>query len=253
MRDDYLSLVLATYVQSKAFDAQVGEGWIFDEDYGSMSSVAVASAFESFGYNIDPFTFEDLFGDLFSLLVSEGAVEYDGDEYAGQWFRFNRDKKNTALAKLIQRNAASKRVQTLGRPAFDRALANIISEIENTRPDQANDVGSDEEQDSVPAAGRIVSLSHNQRLEIEGPLDDIIKKVEDENQIGDEDGLRELIIGKIKAGRELVRASVFSIQTLHLTLVVGLKMLVEKYEDMAIGIAAAKLIDLLVAQIGVAA
>ena len=102
----------------------------------------------------------------------------------------------------------------------------------------------------VPASDRVVTLKHNQQNEIVEPLDQVISLVEAENLVGGETNLRELIIGRLRAGRELVRAGVFSLRSLQLTLIVGLQMLVEKYGDTAIAVVASKLLDLLLAQYG---
>ena len=113
------------------------------------------------------------------------------------------------------------------------------------------EVGLSAEVLSVPASDRIVSINHNQRIEIEAPLDEVIKLVEAENSIGNEDGFRELTVGRLRAGRELIRAGVFTLRSLQLTLIVGLQMLIEKYGDTAITLVAAKLLDLLLAQYGI--
>ena len=103
----------------------------------------------------------------------------------------------------------------------------------------------------VPASDRLVRLDHNQANELDYPIGELIELIEPENSIGGDAGLRELILGKLRAGRELIRAGVFSLQSLHLTLVVGLQMLVEKHKDTAIAVASAKLLDLLLKEYGI--
>jgi len=102
----------------------------------------------------------------------------------------------------------------------------------------------------IPASNRIVTIDHNQQSEFEEATNEIIEIVEEENSIDGDIDLRSRVIGQLKAGRELIRAGIFKAETLYLTLIVGLKMLVEKYKDHAIGAAASKVIDLIYEKIG---
>ena len=103
----------------------------------------------------------------------------------------------------------------------------------------------------VPASDRVVSLNHNQQVEIEEPLDEVVSLVEAENSINGQESLRELTLGQLKAGRELVKVGVFSLRSLQLTLIVGLRLLAEKYADMAIGVLAGQLLDIFLKQYGI--
>ena len=105
--------------------------------------------------------------------------------------------------------------------------------------------------DQIPGSDRMVSINHNQQEQIETPVAELIKLVEAENSINGEQGVRELVLGRLRAGRELVRAGTFSVISLHLTLVIGLRLLKEKYGDQAIGIVAGTLLDLLLKQYGI--
>jgi len=135
----------------------------------------------------------------------------------------------------------------LSSPDFRRDLENEFSEnFRDIPPEMAGD-----NDPYIPASDRIVTLNHNQRDEVEDPLDQVLSLLESENSIDGEEGLRELTLGRLRAGKELVKAGIFTIKSLQLTLVVGLRMLVESYGDHMIGAVAGKLLDLLLKQFGI--
>ena len=125
---------------------------------------------------------------------------------------------------------------------------NFAEESENSGDKAAEEL---EYKGEIPASDRLVRLDHNQASELDHPIIELIELVEPENSIGEDEGLRELVLGKLRAGRELIRAGVFSLASLHLTLVVGLQMLVERHKDTAIAVASAKLLDLLLKEYGI--
>jgi hypothetical protein len=101
----------------------------------------------------------------------------------------------------------------------------------------------------APASDRIVTLSHNQQVDLESASTDLIETVEKENSLDGDSGLRQRILGQIRAGRELIRAQVLSAYLLYQTLVAALGRLITRYKGHAIGIAAAKLLELLIEHI----
>lgn len=101
----------------------------------------------------------------------------------------------------------------------------------------------------APASDRIVTLTHNQQTELESASTDLIDLVEQENSIDGDTGLRQRIIGELRAGRELIRAQSVRAYLLHLTFVSALNGLIEKYGKTAIGVAATKLLELVIEHI----
>ena len=85
--------------------------------------------------------------------------------------------------------------------------------------------------EEIPAAGRVVTLSHNQIVKIGDGASEILDLVEEEYTPSNEPGVMELILGQLKAGRELVRSAVFEARLFWLTMVVGLRMLKDKYKN----------------------
>jgi len=98
----------------------------------------------------------------------------------------------------------------------------------------------------LPASDRVVTLKHNQISELEEPIESLIIQLDADNGIPDEPGRKELLIGQIKAGRELLRAGTFKAYLLYATIIRALAELIEKYKDTAIAMVAASLVDLLV-------
>ncbi len=101
----------------------------------------------------------------------------------------------------------------------------------------------------VPASDRLVTLSDNQSRDIDHAATELITAVERENSISGDGALRLVVIGQLKAGRELVRAQVFKAYLLHQTLVTTLGTLIERYKGQAIAETAKKLLSLLIEHI----
>ena len=99
---------------------------------------------------------------------------------------------------------------------------------------------------AVPASDRVVSLSHNQSGELDDVSTQLILEIEKENAIDGDASLRARILGQIKAGRELIRAGVFSIHLLQEALLTTLGGLIEKYSGTLIGETAKALLGLLI-------
>ena len=97
----------------------------------------------------------------------------------------------------------------------------------------------------VPASDRIVSLSDNQQSELESKTTQIISEIEKFNGIDGDATFRQIVLGQLKAGRELIRAAVFDAGIMYLTLAQTLKMLVKRYDQAVIGsLAGALLVEL---------
>lgn len=99
---------------------------------------------------------------------------------------------------------------------------------------------------TAPASDRIVTLDHNQQGELEAASTDVIEAVEKENAIDGDSSLRQLVLGQLRAGRELIRAQTLSAYLLYETLFAALSRLINRYKGHAIGITAAKLLELLI-------
>lgn len=99
---------------------------------------------------------------------------------------------------------------------------------------------------TVPASDRIVSLSDNQQSELEGASSELIAEVEKSNGIDGDPTFRQIVLGQLKAGRELIRAQIFNAELMRLIMMDALKSLINKYDGHVIGAAAATLMELLI-------
>lgn len=107
----------------------------------------------------------------------------------------------------------------------------------------------DDRQILVPAADRIVSLSHNQLSESDKLVSELTIELEKDNGDPDQPGLRERLIGEIKAGRELIRAGEFRAYLLYETLFRALSELIKRYKNPTIVALAEALLGAIVSQI----
>lgn len=177
-------------------------------------------------------------------LVQREMVEVISDEFAGDFYSFSPNNLvNWIDQESAKVNSVFYKMRKVGLPFFDAAFDQAMLEMD----DSAIEYKSME----APGSDRIVSLTHNQVDALDEPTSELISAVERENAIPDSPGLRELIIGQLKAGRELIRVGVFKVELLYATLVIGLKMLIEKYKDHAIAALASKLLDLVLQQVGI--
>lgn len=195
-------------------------------------------------------TFIKIYGDRFGEFVDQASKESSAALDSGAFMEPDVMRADYRSAYAMEKHGLFEDYQELGDDWAKRAIQGLRDHVEREGSPENLKPASPSEAD-VPASDRIVTLEHNQQAEIEEPLENIVELVEVENSIDGQDGLRELVLGQLRAGRELIRAGVFSVHSLQMTLVVGLRMLVDKYGDTAIAIAAAKLLDLLLKHYGI--
>ncbi|KFD29078.1 hypothetical protein IH86_06560 [Sphingobium yanoikuyae] len=94
----------------------------------------------------------------------------------------------------------------------------------------------------------MVRLNHNQVEQAEKPISDMVSALEQDNGDPDQPGLRERLLGEIKAGRELIRAGEFRAFLLYETLVRALGELIKRYKNPAIVALAEALLGAVVGQ-----
>ena len=81
----------------------------------------------------------------------------------------------------------------------------------------------------IPPSDKVVHLDHQNVKECDEEISNIIVAVEKDNGDPEHPGLRERLIGQLKAGRELVRCGQYRAYLLYETLVRALAELIEKY------------------------
>ena len=251
MRDEYVRYLIYRYMVSTPFNALVGAKWWSDEDRDSLFDNIIGAAFKNVDLAPNPEMYRQVMVQICDMLEKEGGVARDGDEYFGHHFRFNPTPKNTALTNRINSSPAHARVANLGESAFRRALSRIIDEDINKESIAEYSMRDNELGASVaPASDRIVRLTDNQSREYSEKIDDIISEIAKKNSLQEGDGIRELLLGQLKAGRELLRSGCFKIYAIQWTLIEGLKFLADRYEHEAVGALASTLLALLAHQQG---
>jgi hypothetical protein len=251
VRDEYIVYALGKYLLSREFDAQVGQEWVLDDQYRDMCHATIVAAFRLHQVRAEPEKYEEYFDDLFSLLVDGNGVVYEGDDYTDKWFRFIPGLKNQILEDVVSSNPAGEiilRLKTAGPQALYRALKKIVTEDEvaEQQPENVPMVADNElELILVPASDRIVKLGHNEAGDLEGASTDLIDLVASEVSIDGDLDLRDQIVGRLKAGRELIRGKTVEAYLLYQTMFTALGRLAEKYQNHAIGETAKKLWGLL--------
>lgn len=101
----------------------------------------------------------------------------------------------------------------------------------------------------IPASDRIVTLNHNQIAEADAPISNLIEELEADNGNPEIPGLRERLLGQIKAARELLRAGEYKVYLMYELLVRSLGELIKRYENPAIQALANALLGAVVSQL----
>jgi hypothetical protein len=137
----------------------------------------------------------------------------------------------------------------LGREWLIKALDGLRAKADSGELNLDLDAAEGADRVSVPAADRVVTLNDNQHDTLNAVSTDLIDTVTRENAVDGDASLRDLVLGQLKAGRELIRARVLNTYVLYSTLVSVLGTLIEKYKGQALGHTARKLLDLLIEHI----
>lgn len=178
---------------------------------------------------------------LFEELVSNEAFETKTDRFAGPYFR--PDPAAIGTHRVEELRASS--VHALASEIGGRFYVDVFEAFRGENP--LSDV--DRAGVIIPASDRIVTLGHNQVAELEEPIEELVEALERDNGVPDQPGVRERLLGQVKAGRELIRAGTFKAYVLYVTLFRALGELIERYKGTAVAMAAASLVDLLIKKI----
>ena len=205
---------------------------------------------DKFGIDVE----EAAAGEAAMRIAQLGLAKAYNDPYAG--FIFSPDSNLTILINIgkidNEQNADFLRALAGKEPLLSKVFANsnFWKDLRNQSSQNDDAMIADATNAAIPASDRIVTLSHNQYQAIEPETTKLIEQIENGNGVPDEPGFRERVLGHIRAGRELLRVGTFDAQLFYMSMIVGLKMLVEKYGDHALGALASKLLDVIVASIG---
>jgi hypothetical protein len=234
MKEHYLKYVMLTYAASGAFDSFVGADWRPIDELEGIKANIIVGALSQFDLNPPPGIYDQLSVDLVQALQNGSALVVDGDEYAGLYFRLIPENKANVVKNLLSKNPISGKVATLGGKILERALTRISEEDDYPRLGHRiakDDSGGESSMAplDIPASDRIVSLNHNQVSEADSQIGELLERLEIDNGDPNNSGLRERVIGQIKAGRELVRSGEYRAYLLYEVLVKALQELTKKY------------------------
>jgi hypothetical protein len=189
-------------------------------------------------------------------LERNGFIRVINDTYAGDYitplsgwgvsYRLNKIKEAEPSNGITY--ALDRGVGLLNRAFSNKSFwEDLDQEIANTPVEIADDAAVG---DLAPSADGFVSLSHNQFKEIDEPTAHLLDELERDNGIPDHPGLKERLVGQIKAGRELLRSGEFQLGIFKDTMLSGLKEVNERYGDHAIGAASSALLTLILHVLG---
>jgi hypothetical protein len=184
---------------------------------------------------------------LFGSMLNSGVIDTVSDEYAGDYFCLRGPRYSKFRAEFL----SSSPIHAMASKVGDRFYKDVLDNYIHSHLADEGVVAVRLTDETAPASDRVVTFSDNQISEIDQMATDVINAVSDQNQIADEPGLREIVLGQLKAGRELVRAGSFKLYILEITLIDTLRFLVKRYEREAIGGLAAALITALIKHIGI--
>lgn len=251
---DYVEYVFLDYIHKQMFDNLVKDQWIFSDEIVQTFRLSLKEAFARHGYDIKDL-YSEVALDHINGLIQSGGIISEGDEFTGTYLKVLIPEKDAYVSEQMSRNQAAKTISVLGNAALVRAL-HKISAAEGWKAVGETDKAALDNLASelvAPASDRVVSFSDNQIEQLDVQTTEIIEAVASQNQVGDTTGIREIILGQLKAGRELIRAGSFKLHLMELALFESLRFLATKYEREAIGVLATTLLELLIKHIGIGA
>lgn len=175
---------------------------------------------------------------LFGEFEASNSLQKREIDFAGDYYSLSHNRFNAVRQKELDNNVIHQMSEQIGARFYGDVFAGFRGQHPLLRERDAAQL--------VPASNRIVSLSHNQIVAMEEPIADLVDKLERDNGIPDSPGLKEQLVGEIKAGRELLRAGTYRAYLLHVTLIRALGEIMKRYQGSAIAMVAASLVDLLV-------
>jgi hypothetical protein len=195
---------------------------------------AVAGIISEFSMDYSP-----LANRLFDELLAIGVIDKIDDDFAGTYYQLRNDVWQVRRSTGLSSDNIYKKSKAIGAGFFPAALSNYANL--HAPSDFSEQLGI-----MAPASDRVVTLSHNQITELDEPLSTFIQELEHDNGIPDAPGIKERILGQIRAGRELILAGSFKAHLLYMTLLSGLAELIKRYDGHVIGATAATLVELLI-------
>jgi hypothetical protein len=197
--------------------------------------------------NYDPrlseLTLDSLAERLFDEVRDSGGIALASDRFAGEYFT----AVPPHIAEFRKGQLSSNPIHALASNiGVDRFFSDVFA---GYRQDPDIDRSELDPLPPPPLDNRTITIEPAQTKKIDAPLTELIQQVEADNGLPDVPGFRERMLGQLKAGREMLLSGCIRAQLFYWVLLKALGELVEKYGQKAIGVAAARLIELLVEQL----
>lgn len=186
-------------------------------------------------------------GTLFTEMLEDQVIEHAHDPIAGDYYRLNFKNLIPWRELVLQDSPVAQRASLIGSRFLRDAFTSYFEGRFETFSSNSADVSGLPL--AIPASDRIVTLGHNEQSSLEEASTQLIAAVSIENAIDGDPSLRQRVIGQLKAGRELIRAQTLNAYLLYSSVMTVLGGLIERYRGQAIGVAAAKLLELLIEHI----
>ena len=248
---EYANYLFIRRLASAQFDKRIGQEWLEESELEAALQNEMSAAFLHYGIDVGNF-FVGLVRERFGNFVKHGIFSKEGDNYTGYYYRISAEVKSDYCKRFLDNLPVANRIRALGEPALVRALNALAVEKGWNRSDATDETFQFlAESGRAPASDRVVSFSDNEILDLDAKSTELIDQLSKQNQIAETPGLRELILGQLKAGRELIRAGSVRLFVLQVTLLESLTYLAKKYDGEIVGALAGQLIEALLKLIGI--
>ena len=182
----------------------------------------------------------------FEDLSAIGIFTKITDDLAGDFYKLN---SNPAVNEVARQSNDEDSLIYKYRSVGPRFLSAVVDRIGRPDADRSKRMPLDAVS-VIPGSDRLVSLTHNQVSSFDEQISELVEELEThDNGDPDHPGLRERLLGQVKAGRELIRAGEFRAFLIYEVLVRALSELIEKYSNPTVKALANALLGAIVSQV----
>ena len=220
----------------------LSEDWVRRNDVEMWLTQQIMNSLDGFGSEISrPYPW--IAANIFDRLQQNGHFSVESNPVAGTYYSLGVEGIRSFRDQFVTNDEICRQAVMVG----NRLFTDIFSVYsEGGLPFDSVQTIMDV---PVPASDRVVTLQHNQIVEIAEPLTQLIEQVEGSNGDPDVPGFRERILGQLKAGHELLKSGVFRAYFLYSILLTALNELVSRHRGKAIAVAAEALLGLILQNI----
>ena len=183
---------------------------------------------------------DDIVIQALETLEELGIATRISDPFTADFFQVNEVEADAYFeAQAAIDGSVFAKANAIGASFFQQALSAIA---------KLSDEGDYSKTVFIPASDRLVRISdnHDYYVEVDELIDETIKAVETNNEVGEvlaDD--RDRISAELKSGKELIRGSTIRLRALFEILIKPLRFIAQKFSESALGETAKKLIQLL--------